>query len=204
MDVIYSFKYIVFTLFSLWLLSACGVSNIDYAQNKLSFQVEQNQLMLDAQLLNKERINFRTLAIDRKVLALKEGNLVVYEDGNTDMSYEFARSTTNIMQVVFESGSLVKVYAKSNLYAFQLILNAGNVLNVMAQQDESQRLRFVYGMSTMQLNTMLKQLDPSARLAPYKNALTFNKPNEIYFAKWTTMNVDFLPLVKPFSTRSIW
>ena len=87
---------------------------------------------------------------------------------------------------------------------FKLTLANGQRLNVFAQQDESQRLRFVYGMSTKQFNTMLKQLDNTARLAPYTNVLTLNNAQGAILSHWTTMKVDFLPLVKPVSTRLLW
>ena len=185
-------------------LNACTSSGIQYQSNSLTLQVEENQVMLDATLLQKKREYFRTLVIEQKVLKLKAGNLLVYEDANTDISYEFSPATTHIIRSVFDARAILKVYARSNMYAFQVTLPNGQILNVLAQQDESQRLRFVYGMNTKQFNTMLKQLDNTARLAPYSTVLTLNNTQDAILSHWTTMKVDFFPLVKPVSTRLLW
>lgn len=198
---------IIKTLFSLTVvlfITACTSSNIAYTENKLSLQIEQNHILLDADLLHKNRQNFRTLHIDKKLLRLKEGNVIVYEDANTDLSYEFAQATTQVIKVIFNARSVHKVYARNNLYAFQLYLSHNRVLNVIAQQDESQRLRFVYGLSTPQFNNILKQLDSSAKTASVSTVLTFSSSTHLYMAKWTTMNVDFLPLVHPVPQRLGW
>jgi len=198
------FKKLSLVAASIFIINGCGSSDIQYQTNTLTFKVENNRLLLDATLLQKKREYFRTLVIEQKVLKLKEGNLLVYEDANTDISYEFSPATTHVIRSVFDARAVLKVYAKSNMYAFQLTLANGQRLNVLAQQDESQRLRFVYGMSTKQFNTMLKQLDNTARLAPYTNVLTLNDTQDAILSHWTTMKVDFLPLVKPVSTRLLW
>jgi hypothetical protein len=185
-------------------LNACTSSGIQYQPNSLTLQVEENQVMLDATLLQKKREYFRTLVIEQKILKLKAGNLLVYEDANTDISYEFSPATTHIIRSVFDARAILKVYARSNMYAFQVTIANGQILNVLAQQDESQRLRFGYGMSTKQFNSMLKQLDKTATLAPYTNVLTLHDDKHAMLSRWTTMKVDFLPLVKPVSTRLIW
>ena len=198
------FKKVSLAITAVIVLNACTSSGIEYQPNSLTLQVEENQVLLDATQIQKKRAYFKTLVIEQKVLKLKEGNLLVYEDANTDMSYEFSPATTHIIRSVFDTRSILKVYAKSNMYAFQVTLSNGQKLNILAQQDESQRLRFVYGMSTKQFNSMIKQLDHTARLAPYTNVLTLHDTKQAILSHWTTMKVDFLPLVKPVSTRAIW
>ncbi len=197
-------KHFIFAVSSAFFITACGVSTINYVPPTLTLQVEQNQVLLDAKELKRDVQYFRTLHISKRILALKEGNIVVYEDANTDLAYEFDKSTTSVIQTVFEARSVLKIYASNNLYGFQLRLANGRWLNVIAQQSESQRLRFVYGMSTKQFNTILKQLDPNAKSAPYMNVIVFRNAHHILLAKWTTMKVDFLPLVRPLPTRLGW
>ena len=198
------FKKVSLAITAVIVLNACTSSGIEYQPNSLTLEVEENQVLLDAIQIQNKRAYFKTLVIEQKILKLKEGNLLVYEDANTDMSYEFSPATTHIIRSVFDTRSILKVYAKSNMYAFQVTLSNGQKLNILAQQDESQRLRFVYGMSTKQFNSMLKQLDHTARLAPYTNVLTLHDTKQAILSHWTTMKVDFLPLVKPVSTRAIW
>lgn len=198
------FKRTLLALGTVFFLSACGVSNIGYDQNRLSLQVEQNQVLLDATLLHKSRDNFSSLYITKKVLRLKDGNVIVYEDARTDMSYEFEPRTTTIMKVVFEARSIVMIYARNQLYVYQLTLHNGKVLNVIAQQDETQRLRFVYGMSSRQLNTMLKQLDSNAPVLPYKDVMLLKSVDSAIVSKWNTRKVHFYPLVVPLPLRFGW
>jgi len=198
------FKKLSLAATAIFILNGCGSSDMQYQPGSLAFTVEHNHILLDAALLQQKREYFRTLVIDQKVLKLKEGNLLVYEDANTDLSYEFDPATIHIIRSVFDARAVLRVYAKSNMYAFQVTRLNGQILNVLAQQDESQRLRFVYGMSTKQMNHMLKQLDSSAPLAPYSNVLTLQNAKHAILTHWTTMKVDFLPLVKPVSTRILW
>lgn len=198
------FKKLSLVATAIFIISGCGSSDIQYQPDTLTFKVEENRLLLDATLLQEKREYFRTLVIDQKVLKLKAGNLLVYEDAHTDLSYEFDPATIHIIRSVFDARTVLRVYAKSNMYAFQVTRLNGQILNVLAQQDESQHLRFVYGMSTKQMNTMLKQLDSHTPLAPYNNVITLKNTNHAILTRWTTMKVDFLPLVKPVSTRILW
>jgi len=197
-------KKALFFLVTVFFITACGQSNIAYRADTLSLQIEQNYILLDADLLHKNRQNFRTLYIDKKLLRLKEDNIIIYEDANTDLSYEFAPATTQVIRVIFNAQSVHKIYARNNLYGFQLYLGNNDVLNVIAQQSESQRLRFIYGLTTAQFNSILKQLDPSASTARIGKVITFASMQHLYMARWTTINVDFLPLVQPIPQRLGW
>ena len=188
---------LVFTAIVAFMISGCGISNLNYNNKQLTVQVEKEYLQMDGTLLNERKNNFSSLFLSQKVLRLNKGNLVVYEDASTDLNYEFEPSITRSIKIIFEAKNVIMVYAKSHLYAYQLILKDGRILNVIAQQDDSQRLRFVYGMSTTQLNRMLKQLDPDAEGAYYKQVITLQDTRYAILSKWDTQKVHFVPLVVP-------
>jgi hypothetical protein len=121
----------------------------------------------------------------------------VYEDARTDMLYEFEPGIMRSIKIIFEAKGMIKVYAKSNLYAYQLILKDGKILNIVAQQADTQQLRFVYGLSTAQLNKILKQLDPDARGAYYKQVIRLQDEGHAILSKWDVQKVHFVPLVVP-------
>jgi len=179
------------------MISGCGISNLSYDNKQLTLQIEKEYLQLNGTLLNERRDNFSSLYLTQKVLRLDEGNLVVYEDARTDMLYEFEPMITRSIQVIFEAKGVIKVYGKSHLYAYQLIMKDGSILNMIAQQGDSQRLKFVYGMSTVQLNKMLKELDPDANAAYYKKVITLKDESHAIFSKWDVQKVHFVPLVVP-------
>ena len=193
------FHKTLFLLTAIFFLSGCGVSGIDHSQNKLTLQVEQNQVLLDADLLQKKADNFAILFLSQKILRLKEGNIVVLEEARTDDLYEFSPPIRTIISVLFETRSIIRVYARNNLYAYQLALPNKQILNVIAQKDETQSLKFIYGMSNRQFNTMLKQLDPNAPIAPYKDVIRLNSTNNAVLSKWDTRKIQFYPLVRPLS-----
>jgi len=194
-------KKIISTLLTITvtlMISGCGIpSNLSYNNKQLTIQVEKEYLQLDGTLVNERRDNFNSLFLSQKVLRLNEGNLVVYEDARTDLDYEFEPPIMHSIKIIFEAKSVIMVYGKGHLYAYQLILKDGRLLNIIAQQGDTQQLKFVYGMSTSQLNKMLKQLDPDARGAYYKQVIQLHDDRNAILSKWDVQKVHFVPLVVP-------
>ncbi|MCD6212954.1 MAG: hypothetical protein J7J02_08230 [Sulfurovum sp.] len=194
-------KKIISTLLTITvtlMISGCGIpSNLTYNNKQLTIQVEKEYLQLDGTLVNERRDNFNSLFLSQKVLRLNEGNLVVYEDARTDLDYEFEPPIMHSIKIIFEAKSVIMVYGKGHLYAYQLILKDGRLLNIIAQQGDTQQLKFVYGMSTSQLNKMLKQLDPDARGAYYKQVIQLHDDRNAILSKWDVQKVHFVPLVVP-------
>lgn len=188
---------LTFVTIVILMISGCGMSNLSYNNKQLTVQVEKEYLQMEGTLLSERRDNFSSLFLSQKVLRLTEGNLVVYEDARTDLSYEFEPSITRSIKIIFEAKNMIMVYGKSHLYAYQLILKNGKILNVIAQQGDTQQLRFIYGMSTAQFNKMLKQLDPDAKGAYYKQVLKLQDERHAILSKWDVQKVHFVPLVVP-------
>jgi len=188
---------LVFATIVTLMISSCGMSNLSYNNNQLTVQVEKEYLQLDGILLSEHRDNFSSLFLNQKILRLHEGNLAVYENARTDLTYEFEPSITRSIQIIFEAKSAIMVYAKSHLYAYQLTLKDGRLLNVIAQQGDTQQLKVLYGLSTVQLNKMLKQLDPDAGEAYYKQVVRIEDEHHAILSKWDVQKVHFVPLVVP-------
>jgi hypothetical protein len=178
-------------------LSSCATSNLSYKNQQLTLQNDKAFLQLDGKPLKVRKDGFGSLFLTQKVLRLAEGNVVVYEDAQTDSLYEFEPGTTRIVKVIFDAKRSIIAYAKNHLNAYQLILKNGKILNVIAQQDHSQRLKILYGMSSTQLDSMLKKLDPNAKRAYYRQTITMKDANEAIWSKWDVHKVHFYPLVTP-------
>ncbi|RRS32643.1 MAG: hypothetical protein P794_00865 [Epsilonproteobacteria bacterium (ex Lamellibrachia satsuma)] len=178
-------------------LSGCGTSNLNYNNQQLTLQADKKFVQMNGTLLKIRRDSYGSLYLSQKILRLDEGNVVVYEDARTDILYEFEPNITRSIKVIFESKSTVIIYGKDHLYAYQLILQNGKILNVIAQQDDSQRLRMVYGMSSVQLDKILNRLDPNAKRAYYRKVITVKEPNKAILSKWNVQKVHFYPLVSP-------
>jgi hypothetical protein len=185
----------------LFLLSGCGgFSHVGYYQNRFVLQAGQNQLALDGQLLRERRDNFTSLFLKQDIIRLKEGGVVVYEDVRTDLDYEFEPMITRIVKIVFEANRIIPVYGGNHLFAYQILFSNGKMLNVIAQQSTTQHLKLLYGMSTPELNKILKALDPSARGAYYsKQVIQLTDPEHAIMSKWDVKKIHFVPLVVPLS-----
>lgn len=180
------------------MISGCGIpSNLTYNNKQLTIQVEKEYLQLDGALINERRDNFSSLFLSQKVLRLNEGNLVVYENAKTDLEYEFEPPIMHSIKIIFEAKSVIMVYGKGHLYAYQLILKDGRLLNIIAQQSDTQQLKFIYGLSTAQLNKIIKQLDPNAVGAYYKQVIQLHNERDAILSKWDVQKVHFVPLVVP-------
>jgi len=193
---------LVYATIAILMINGCGMSHLSYNNKQLTVQAEKEYLHMDGTLLSEHRDNFSSLFLSQKVLRLNEGNLVVYEDARTDLAYEFEPPITRSIKIIFEAKSVIMVYAKSHLYAYQLILKNGKILNVIAQQGDTQQLKFVYGLSTAQLNKMLKQLDTDAVGVHYKQVIRLIDEHEAILSKWDVQKVHFVPLVVPLARMS--
>lgn len=179
------------------LLSGCATQNLSYNNEQLNLQVKNNHLQIHGTQLKQEKENFSTLFLTQDLLRLDDGSLVMYEYAETDMQYQFDPTTTRSISIIFDARSVNKVYENSLLFAYQVILQDNRVLNLIVSQSYDQELIMLYGMSTSKLNGMLRDLDPNAPLAYYKNSIDLSKERNPLMSRWTTYKVHIVPLVIP-------
>lgn len=179
------------------LISGCATSNISYKNEQLSLQINDSHLQIHGIQLKQHRENFSTLFLTQNLLRLDDGSIVMYEEAQTDMQYQFDLPTTRSIGIIFDAKRVVKVYYNALIYAFQVVLKDNRVLNVLATQGYDQKLQIVYGMSTDKLNNMLKNLDPDALPVDYKNVINLRNEPTPFMSQWTTWKVHFVPLVVP-------
>ena len=182
---------------ALFILSACSNSTLSYDKSKLNLRVDNVLLQVHGTQLKSNRENFSILFLDQKLIRLDDGSMVMYEYGRTDMAYEFAQTTRRTIDTVFDAQRIVEVYNKALVYAYQIVLADGRVLNAVISQSYDQEISMVYGMSSEKLDKMLKRLNPVARPVPYRHAVTLeHEPNPL-LSRWTTWKINFVPLVQP-------
>lgn len=185
-------------LSSALLLSACSnPSKLSYKNEQLQIQVKNSNLQVHGTLLKQQRENFSTLFLTQNLLRLDDGSIVMYENAQTDMQYQFDPTTTRSIGIIFDARSVNKIYENSLLFAYQVILQDNRVLNIIVSQGYDQELIMVYGMTTSKLNSMLRKLDPNAPLAYYKNSIDLSKERNPLMSRWTTYKIHIIPLVVP-------
>ena len=182
----------------LFMMTACtSYSTLSYDKSTLNLRVENTSLQVHGTEVKSNNENFSILYLQQKLIRLDDGSMVMYEYGETDLSYEFAQTTSRTVDIVFDARQMVKVYAHALVYAYQVILADSRVLNVVVSQSFDQEFTMVYGMSSEKLDKMLKKLNAFAKPVPYRNAITLeHEPNPL-LSKWTTWKINFVPLVQP-------
>jgi len=195
-----TFKVLLSVAAAVLLLNSCNNADINYNGQQLVMQVGNATLKMDGRLMAKKSLNFRTLFLSQKVLQTREGNLIVYEDAQTDVNYEFQFSLMRITQIVFDAGRIRLLYTTPKMQIFQLQVPSGQILNVIAQQSESQEIKYMYGMNAKQLDRILQTLGGSVLYKPYRNVLQIRNTFHAIQSRWTDWKVHFVPLVVPYQT----
>jgi len=185
------------TLVILFSLVGCGRSGITYLPQSLSIQLDESQNTLQTTLLKQKLENYNNLYVNKRILRLNDGSLVVYEEAITDDLFEFENTTTWIVSEIFDAKKLYKLYSNNHLYAFQLLLPNGKILNLIAQQDDTQELKLIYGMRSKKLKQILKKLDNNAKDAYYHNVITIEDTSDALWSRWSVTKVHFTPLISP-------
>ena len=179
------------------LISGCATSNLSYNNEKINLRINEASLQVSGVELEERNENFSTLFLTQNLLRLDDGSILVYEEAETDMQYQFDPTATRSIDIIFDAKRVVSVYYNALIYAFQVVLKDNRVLNVLATQSYDQELKMVYGMSTEKLNSMLKNLDPNAKPVYYNNVINLSHEPIPFMSRWTTWKVHFVPLVIP-------
>jgi len=193
-------KILFSTCTALLLLVGCNSADINYNGRQLTMQVGKDVLQIDGRLIKQKMLNFRTLTVLQKFIQTPEGNLIVYEDAKTDINYEFQFTLRHITQIVFDAARIKLLYTTPKMQIFQLQLSNGQILNVIAQQSESQEIKYMYGMNAKQLDRILKSLHADVRYTPYRDIAQLRNTFSAMQSRWTDWKVHFVPLVVPYQT----
>jgi hypothetical protein len=140
--------------------------------------------------------NFQTLFITQHVLRFN-GKYIVFEETQTDPTYEYEPGTQKSIKVIFETKNIIKVYGKNFLNFYQLTLKDGNVLNLVSQQSDDQQLTLLYGMDTMTFNRMITHFDTHAPKAKIDNVIGISEASKAIYSKWDVRKIHFKPLIVP-------
>ena len=180
------------------LLNSCGFSNMSLKNNTLSLEVEKNQFQQKSKTVKILKEHFGSLAVRKSILQLNNNkSLIVYEDSRTDLDYEFEYGISRTIAVIFGTKTIYSIFKKSNLHAYQIKLKNGKILNLIAQQDDTQNLKILYGMDKKLFSTILKKINPDRHYNLRGTLFTSQKIDEMILDRWNVQNVHFYPLVSP-------
>ena len=181
---------------ALLVLSGCSNSTLTYDKSTFNLRVDNKQLQVHGTVQKSNRENFNVLFLEQKLIKLDDASLVMYEHGETDISYEFANTTSKTMRIVFDAQRMIEVYNQSLVFAYQIVLADGRVLNAVVSQSFDQEISMVYGMSSDKLDKMLKKLNPLAKPVPYRDAILLAGEYNPLLSRWNTWKINFVPLIQ--------
>jgi hypothetical protein len=191
------FKYITLSLMLLTLIACNSASTLTYTQSQLQLKVEDYKLNIQGKEIQKTSQNHSIVFIDQKLLKLNDGSLVVYEYAQTDMAYEFAFTTRRNISIIFDAIDITEVYNHHLVYAYQMRLRSGQILNILVSQSYDQEISMVYGMNNTRFIKMLQGLNSQIRTLPYQNIPLLQEGSQAFISNWTTYKINFVPLVQP-------
>ena len=193
-------KNTIFSIFILLNIIACVPQNsyISFNNNHISISSSKEYFFnISANILEQKSINFASMYLRQYILKLPNSEIITYEYAKTDFSYEFEPNIHRIIKTVFEAKGLIPIYGENHIYAYQIILSNGSLLNLIGYQSDSQNLKLVYGMSTHTFNKMIHSLNPNAPKAKYTHVNQIKSIKNAIFSKWDDRKVHFVPLVVP-------
>lgn len=188
---------LLLSIIVLSILSGCSTTDLAYKNNKLALQVDGKHLQVNGTSLGHHQNNFSSLYLTHNILRLDAGNIVVYEKARTDNRYEFNFPAMTTIQIVFDAKEVRKVYFSSSFYILQLVLQNSRILNTVVEQLEDQSMNITYGMSTKQINNLLRQLDAKASRPLKENVITIQHKQGAILSRWSDKKVHFVPLIVP-------
>lgn len=185
------------TLVILFSLLGCRRSSIAYLPQSVVIKLDESQSTLHTTLLHQKLENYNNLYVTQRILRLNDNSLVVYEEAVTDELFEFENTTAWLVSEIFDAKKIYKLYSNKHLYAFQLLLPNDQILNLIAQQDDSQELKLIYGMNTEKFMQILKELDNNTKDTYYQDVMTIENTSNAIQSKWSIIKVHFTPLITP-------
>lgn len=188
-------KYLI-VLFILFTMSGCGRSSLIYKESSLTLSIDEMVQHLKTEPYHSTYKNFQTLFVTQRILRLDE-KYIVFEETQTDPTYEYEPSTQKSIKVIFETINIIKVYGKNFLNFYQLTLKDGNVLNLVSQQSDDQQLTLLYGMDTLTFNRMIAHFDTHAPKAKIDDVIQISEASKAIYSKWDVRKIHFKPLVVP-------
>ncbi len=172
-----------------WYISTRDTSSLALTENKITLSLNKNKTVLNADILDKISMEFKTLQITQTILKLEDKTLLVFEESNTDNMYQYNFSTPTSIYMALGAREINLLLQSNNLYFAQVKLQNRKYLNVIARQSDDQSLTLLYGMSdTLLLNIIhaLWEGNTSMENEMWQNAMTISTQEDAILTEWST------------------
>ena len=186
------------------LLTGCATSTLNLSDDTLTLTYDKEKLSAKGMTVDEKFDRYPELTLRQSIVELNDDTLLVYEDVQADIAYQFQYSTPKSVEMIFEAKKIKTLYQRNNLYFFQLTLKNGKFLNVVAQQSNMQTLTQLYGFSNEQIRKIIEKVsgDKKELNLHEENVVVFEKFEGSYLSRWSTKLIAIDGLMIPeMSTR---
>jgi len=173
---------------STFLLTGCATSSLNLgADDTLTLTYDKQKLSARGLTLDKKYDRYPELELNQSILELDDDTLLVYEEVEADLAYQFQYSTPQSIEMIFDAKKYKLIYQRNNLYFFQLELKNSKYLNVIAQQSDMQSLTQLYGFSNKQMTKIISTVsEEEKKLQLNEDIIMFEHFEGSYISTWST------------------
>ena len=175
-------------LLSTFLLTGCATSSLNLgADDTLTLTYDKEKLSARGLTLDKKEDRYPELELEQRIIELDDDTLIIYEDVQADLQYQFQYPTQQSIDMIFDAKKTKILYQRNNLYFFQLELKNSKYLNVISQQSDLQSLTQLYGFSNVQMKKIIDTVSGEKKeLQLQDNVVVFEHFEGSYISKWST------------------
>ena len=175
-------------LLSTLLLTGCATSSLNLGNDDtLTLTYDKEKLSVHGLTLDTKYDRYPELDLKQSIIELDNKTLLVYEEAEADLAYQFQYGTPQSIEMIFDAKKSNLLYQRNNLYFFQLKLKDGRFLNVIAQQSNMQSLTQLYGFTNGQMKKIITKISKEKKKLTFnQNVITFEHFEGSYLSTWST------------------
>jgi len=153
-------KKVIFLSFMLVFLTACSMHHIGYNGKNNFFVSLDNKTVIKrhGDVIYKNQINLLQLYVNQKVLQMKNGKILTYEEVQTAAQYKFSFGIKRIVGIIFPEYTYDYLDQKGNIHFFILTNKiTKQKVYMLLENINKKSLKLVYGFTEVIFNR-LKEL----------------------------------------------
>lgn len=160
-------------LIVLMLLAGCSSPNIYVEDGSvIGIEIDGKEISTDVEALKSDRVSLDGVWVKRTVYETSKQEILVYEVARTQSPYMFQYEVVRSLQIIFDAKNVERVDRIGNLGFYVVVPKAGERFFAVAQNINKQGIDMVYGLSEVQMNTLMANLGGKKRMTQHVVALT--------------------------------
>ncbi len=193
-------KNIIYMLLVALTFSACSTSSLSLSQsNDLQLNYNDKTRIIANNAKKENLLNFSDLYVHQYIMQSSEGNILFGEYGETDLSFQFAKSELSTLMYVFDNSRQYEmVYKRNNLQLVQIQLKDKTYVNALIHANNPQDYHFVYGFSNEEFSKIalaVKVKDTEITALKFEAVIFYDDAKSQ--TNWNDQLVYFTPLIEP-------